>query len=194
MHKEPIMSHSKNFEDYFPNGQSLRSSALHYQLLALDGQLQVLQALDLEHSLGVQSSTEAALLLQHARDLVKSVETIAHRAKSASKESTMQSLLALRDATKRLGDRAQALDRNGLDRAKLRLDQCLSEHPQVPGPSVEGIVPADAEKLTVKAGISCYRAEVNQFDTFALQIKALCDLALEFAYNSAVESPAFSQQ
>src|SRR4029079_17251992 len=128
---------------------------------------QVIQALDLEHSFGVQSSTEAALLLAHARDLVKSAETIVQKAKTSPKGNTMNALMALRDATKRLGDRAQALDRTGLDRAKLRLDECLAEHPDVTDSSVEGIVPAEPHQLAVKAGVSCYRAEVNQFDTFA---------------------------
>lgn len=186
------MSIPKDFEDFFNKGQSLRNTAMHAQLLALEGQVKAIKAIDLEHSLGIESSREAEQLYNHSRDLVKSAESIAAGIRRASKDSTLNALHALRDTAKRLSERAAALDKGGLDRARARLDQCLAEHASVHAEDVQGIVPTGCEGLAVKAGVSCYRAESEQFDTFALQVKALCDLVQEYAYTAAKDSPQFA--
>jgi hypothetical protein len=188
--KEQYMSIPSNFEE-FVNPQSVRRSALHFQLLALEGQTRVIKALDIEHAFGIESTSGAELVLGHARDFVKSAEIVAERAGSAPRETTVASLKALRETARRISERASALDKSGLERAKMRLDQCLCEHAQIDPSSLDGVVPGTAAQMAVKAGVSCYRAEAEQLDTFALQVRALCDLALEYAYNAAVQSPAF---
>jgi len=184
------MSFPTNLDEFF-KPQDVRKSVLHSQLLALECQVRVIKALDVEHSFGVEGSVNAEFLLGHARDLVSSAETIAQRAKHASKDSTLNSLRALRETAAELTNRARTLDKDALSRAKMRLDQCLAEHAGVTPESVAGHVPADPQRLAVKAGVSCFRAEGEQFKTFAVQVEALCDLALEFVYKSALESPAF---
>lgn len=177
--------------DQFIKPQSVRKSALQSQLSALDCQLRVIKALSLEHSLGVEDSGDAEFLLGQARDLVASSQAVAERAGKVSKDTTLKSLRALRDMAIEIQNRANVLDKDALSRARMRLDHCLSEHAGITTESVAGHVPADCDSLAVKAGVTCCNAESEQFKTFAMQIAAVCDLALEFAYNSALESPAF---
>ena len=41
-------------------------------------------------------------------------------------------------------------------------------------------LPADAKHLQAGADIACHRVEIDQHDTFKLQVLAICDLALGF--------------
>ena len=171
-----------------PTQQELRKSALHWQLAALDEQLGVLRELDKEHSFGIENTAEVTHLVDELRGLVKSAELIAEEAKTLQQEELASRISAFHQLVKQIKEEVDGFNGGAVQRAKLRLHNFLEGDAPAPASTVETSTPADPDRLFARAISWCYKAESSQYNAFALQINALCDLALEIIYNAAGEA------
>jgi len=170
--------------------QQLRDTALNAMLLALDAQSAALHSMDREHSLGVENGYSIDNLRQRSKDLIQAAQTIVKTSDSMTLDELREKIMSLAVASTRLKTSADAFKVSCQGRAKNRyehLELLLGDNKNKDG--VVGSAPArDPRQLTVEAGRACLRAEVDEYDAFALQIHAVCNLALEYALNAAAKA------
>ena len=173
-----------------PTPQQLRKSALQWQLAALDEQLGVLNTLDREHAFGLETTAEVTHLVGELRDLLKSAEALARDTKTLPQEETLERIKTFHKNVKRIKDEADRFSGGAVLRARIRLQTALEEHMATAPDNGETSAkpPADPEKLLVRASSCCFNAEASQYTAFAMQINAMCDLALEMIYNAAADA------
>jgi len=178
-------------ENFEINLQLIRKSVMHSQLLALQAQAQAIYYLNTEHQNGIDLGRSPLVLItvQHVKDVADSAKSLAQEAKSISGELMFGRLKALQDLAQSCVERAEEVCRHGTVDASRRLDQSLVDNLDG-GESVSQVpeVPHDAKHLQLRADIACHGAETHQFETFKLQVRAICDLALELSFSAAAEA------
>lgn len=177
----------------FEQPQDLRRAAMKWQLLALVAQAQAVETIAKEHNI-VFDHCSPQMLAQRADDLVKTANDIAVAAKSNDVQVTLASIKALRANSDHLKRDTDAFVKTADLQATFRLSSTLAllfdagERPTSGGTDPEERLIQDPQKLLCHAGKRCLSAETEQHGTFALQIKAICDLAMETVLVAAAES------
>jgi hypothetical protein len=184
------MSHNDQpFGNHQPTSQQLRKSALQWQLAALDEQLGALKMLDREHSFGVENTAEVTYIVAELHDLLKSAELLSTEAKKLPPDQVMDRIKTFQKNVKHIKEEAARFNGSAVLRAKLRLRNALEDcHAKPEETSIADKPAAEPDKLFARANTCCYSAETSQFTAFAMQINAICDLALEWIYNAAGEA------
>lgn len=182
--------------------QQLRDMALNAMLVAVDAQAAALKSMDREHSFGIENSFSVEHLRGQVKDLVQSAHMIVSGCRKCEFSETREKIQALASVSRRVKGEADLFKTGGAPKAKQRFDSLLlqvgvdepkatpvppSEQPAGQAPTNTDIA-HDPRKLSAQAGFACLRAEIDAFEAFAMQIHAVCNLALEYALNAAVES------
>jgi hypothetical protein len=170
--------------------QQLRRSALQWQMAALDEQLGVLRTLDAEHSFGIENTAEVSHIVHELHDLLKSAEAISRDAKTLPQAQTLDRIKVFHLTVQRIKGEADRFNGAAVLRAKMRLKGALEDHKASAPDAGDGSAkpPADTDKLYTRASSCCFNAEASQYSAFAMQVNAICDLALELIYNAAADS------
>jgi len=196
------------------NQQQLRHAALDAMLLAVESQTAAVKSMDSEHSLGIENTFAAEHLRLKVRELVQAAESIVKDTRTDSFNDTRERIQTLATTAHRLKDEADHFHREATPRARNRYEQLLillglaesrlpsntnkpaSENDPPPLDAPAGEAPTDtrvstgSKNLNAQAGYACLRAEVDEHMAFALQIHAICNLALEYALNAAAAESA----
>ncbi len=199
------------FEPFQMSQQQLRDMALNAMLLAVDAQAAALKSMDREHTFGLENSFTVDRLRDHIKDLVQSAHVIVKAGKACSLTETREKIQSLAAAARRMKDDADHFRATSAPLAKTRYDNMLLQmgldEPKLAQDATEtaasevkasdlpaGEAPTSTEvgheprALTAQAGFACLRAEIDEYSAFAMQIHAVCNLALEYALNAAAES------
>lgn len=171
--------------------QQIRKSVLRSQLLALESQAQAIYYLGTEHRLGLDlgRNPEIYLVVQDVKDVAASARTIVDEARTVKAEEMTQRLTALQTLAHDVVKRTEEACRHAEVEADQRLEDNLADNlDKDENPSELPEVPTDVKHLKARAGIACHCAETDQHLTFKLQVRAICDLALELAFNAAAEA------
>jgi len=171
--------------------QQIRKSVLRSQLLALEAQAQAIYYLGTEHREGIDlgRNPEIYLTVQSVKDLAASARKTTEDAKDLTPADVLDRLKALQALAHSAIDRSEEVYRHIQQDADARLDANLADNlDKDENPTEMPEVPADTPHLKARAGLACHSAEMEQHQTFKLQIKAICDLALELAFTAAVEA------
>jgi hypothetical protein len=158
--------------------QSIRISSIKHQLKALASQIEAIRTLDCEHHDGLDLGIdpELANIQQFSRRLASRVETIVIKSREKNVDSVRTLLGKIHDDVRYLSEHAGYFRKHAGNSAAAHLAEII----QITPDQVEsGITQGSA---LVRAGASCFRAEVSQAETFEMQMKALIYLALEIAY------------
>lgn len=202
------MSNTPNFPSrcQFPTEQQLRAMALRAQLLAVDAQASALSTMDREHTLGIEAGERLNGTRRSIHDFVDDVFKFVEG--THPPEVLRGTLTALGLRAKDLKAECDKLKETGKQLAQLRFSRTSASttvpyevataapaeaekvaRDQGAGQNVtEPVVPADPGKLQVKADYACLRAEIDEYAAFGLQVHALCNLAMEFCYNTAIDT------
>ncbi|MBS1994640.1 MAG: hypothetical protein JSS83_29210 [Cyanobacteria bacterium SZAS LIN-3] len=171
--------------------QLIRKSVLRSQLLALESQAQAIYYLTTEHQDGVDLGRNPLiyLIVQQVKDVAATAKVIVEEAKTIEHDAMIGRLQALQTLATATVQRAEDVVRQGHLDADRRLEKSVTENLN-PGESTTELpqLPADAKHLQAGADIACHRVEIDQHDTFKLQVRAICDLALELTFTAAVEA------
>lgn len=160
--------------------QQIRKSVLRSQLLALESQAQAIYYLGTEHREGIDlgRNPEIYLVVQDVKDIAQTAKATVDEAKNLSGEEILSRLQGLQTVAQSVVERAEEAYRHMAADA----DRRLEEHLKVPE------APEDRHHLKARAYMSCHSAETDQHLTFKIQVRAICDLALELAFTAAAES------
>ncbi len=168
--------------------QSMRLSAIEFQLKALESQAQAIERINAEHNEGIDLGLdpEVANVLNWSRKLVPQVVAIVEKSQCGDRAGVAAVLKTVREQSIYLFERSESFRKHGQGRADLHLKHHLGEDASEPTDA-----PAAIERAAVssyaQAGFSCFRAESNQYFTFEWQLNALVHLALEISYFAADE-------
>lgn len=183
--------------------QHLRAMALRAQLLALDAQAEALRSMDREHSLGVESSFSIECVRTDVHDFMNDVFNVVRKSSEVAIDQLRGSIGVLAERAKQLKQEGDKLKDRGLNAAKFRYatscpDACGTvvaapgaspvDGAAGPVPQAGVTVPASTEKLQAKADFACLRAEVDEYAAYAMQVHALCNLALEYCFTAAADA------
>jgi hypothetical protein len=179
----------------FATPRALRASALNWQLSALGAQAKAIEAIANEHMISLADMPPDGLVTR-AQDIVRTATRIAAECERESMDVILPRIVTLRDSCEALQNDADRFVRIADQRAHFRLSTLLPVLFEKDAEALTGadckekedqnIVP-DADKLNVSASSRCYKAESEQHGTFALQIKSICNLALEMALAAAAD-------
>lgn len=190
-------------QKYNMGQQQLRTMALRAQLLALDAQAEALRCMDREHSLGVESSTQVNFVRTDVHDFMDDVFALVKKSADVPSDETRGGIAVMVDRAKNLKAEADKLRDCGKRGAQFRYSttspEAASTPVAAPGcspaeasvgavPPTPSPVPVTTEKLQAKADFACLRAEVDEYAAFAMQVHALCNLALEYCYTAGADS------
>jgi hypothetical protein len=161
--------------------QSIRVATIKLQLKALSSQVDAIKKLDCEHHEGIDlgADPESVNILNFSRRLASRAETIVKKAAERDTKGVASLLEKMKDDVTYLSENAGSFERH----AKTRAEEHLKEI--VPGGADVANSPANSSY--VQAGLSCFRAETNQYRTFEIQVLALVYMALEIAHFAADE-------
>lgn len=192
------------FETYQIGQQQLRDMALNAMLLAVDAQSAALKSMDREHSMGIENSFSIDRLRGQVKDLVQSTHLIVNESEKLSQEETRDRIKSLANVARKLKSEADRFREASQPKARHRYDHLLMQtglegfsgagevgQGKCPAEAPAGQAPTDTQvshepkKLTVQAGFACLRAEIDIYEAFAMQLHAICNLALEYALNAA---------
>jgi hypothetical protein len=172
---------------FVPSTQQLRKSALEWQLVALEAQSEALLQIAEEHRLQI-NDIDPRSLCSRAKDVVESAQDIERQAPSRPLETTLAAIRALREVTDELMKDADAFVQRADWRAQFRMTGSMHLLVDVVSPpsgtDAEPLI-RDSHRLIANAGKRCLQAEVQQDGTFAMQIKSVCNLALELVFIAA---------
>ncbi len=167
--------------------QSIRVATIKLQLKALSSQVDAIKKLDCEHHEGIDlgADPESFNILNFSRRLASRAESIVKKAAERDAKGVASLLEKMKDDVTYLSENAGSFERH----AKTRAEEHLKEI--VPGGADVANSPADSSNVAnssyVQAGLSCFRAETNQYRTFEIQVLALVYMALEIAHFAADE-------
>jgi hypothetical protein len=172
---------------FVPSTQMLRKSALDWQLIACEAQSEALLQIAAEHRLQI-SDIDPRSLCSRAKDVVDSAHEIERQAPVRPLESTLAAIRSLRDVTVKLMDDADSFVERADWRAQFRMSSSLHLLTDLANPAqlpeAEPLV-RDSHCLVANASQRCLQAECQQDGTFAMQIKSICNLALELVFIAA---------
>lgn len=183
--------------------QQLRTMALRAQLLAVDAQAEALRCMDREHTLGVESSLQVNFVRTDVHDFMNDVFALVKKSAEVPLEETRGGIAVMLERAKNLKAEADKLRDCGKRGAQFRYSTHAPDAAFAPvadpgcSPPDAGVgavpptpqpVPVTTEKLQAKADFACLRAEVDEYAAFAMQVHALCNLALEYCYTAGADS------
>jgi predicted ATP-dependent protease len=173
------------------NLQQIRKTVLRSQLMALESQSRAIYLLGTEHHNGIDLGVNPQILLivGNVKDIADTARLLVDEVKKMNAEDVLTRLKALQDKANEVVLRCNETYSEMLGDAKHRLD--VNVHDNLRPCECQGEVPAvpDCTRLLrARAGMSCYNAELEQHETFKIQVKSICDLALELAFNAAAEA------
>lgn len=172
---------------FVPSTQSLRKSALGWQLIAVEAQAEALLQIADEHRLQM-TDIDPRRLYSRAKDVVDTAHGIEKSAAFQPMDSTLAEIRSLRDVTDKLMEDADAFVERADWRAQFRMSGSLHLLEDLPKSSTDSEAEPlvlDPHRLIANAGKRCLQAEVQQDGTFAMQIKSVCNLALELVFIAA---------
>lgn len=172
------------------NLQQIRKTVLHSQLLALESQSRAIYLLGTEHHDGIDLGVNPQILLivGHVRDIADTARHLVDHVKSIPADQVLSQLKALQDKANEVVLRCNETYSEMLTDARHRLDQNVHDNLR-PCECQDGQPEPNCTRLLrARAGMSCYNAELAQHETFKVQVKSICDLALELAFNAAAEA------
>lgn len=164
--------------DHMLTRQDIRNQALAAELEALRAQCAAINALDTEHAFALEHTFTAKRILSRVEALVELCQSL--QLSIAAEEG--ESLVAIEDFRQTAeAIKAAVKDFNGWAQtnAEGREQRALTQH--------EMLSPGSRE-LATGADKSCCQAEVGLFESFVLQVTAICELCLELLYNAAGEA------
>jgi hypothetical protein len=171
--------------------QLIRKSVLRSQLLALEAQAQAIYYLTTEHQDGIDLGNNPLIymVVQQVKDLAATAKVIVDEAKTIEPEAMAGRLQGLQTLAAATVLRAEEIVRSNRIDADKRLQKSVEENLQ-PGEGTSALpeLPTDQKHLQAGADIACHRAQIDQHDTFKLQVRAICDLALELTFTAAAEA------
>ncbi len=171
--------------------QQIRKSVLRSQLLALESQAQAIYYLGTEHRQGIDlgRNPEIYLVVQDVKDIAQTARATVDEAKNLSGEEILARLQGLQTIAHSVVARAEEAYQHMATDADRRLDEHLSDNLDKGEKASElPEVPEDKRHLRARAYMACHCAETDQHLTFKIQVRAICDLALELAFTAAAES------
>lgn len=171
--------------------QQIRKNVLHSQMLALEAQAQAIYYLGTEHREGIDlgRNPEIYLIVQDTKDIAKTAKATVDEAKSLEADVVLSRLKALQDLANSVVNRAEEAYRHIQVDSDARLQQSLDKNlDKDENPTEMPEVPADTKHLAARASIACHSAELDQHQGFKIQVRAICDLALELSFTAAAEA------
>ncbi|MBI5175954.1 MAG: hypothetical protein SFV17_11715 [Candidatus Obscuribacter sp.] len=171
--------------------QQIRKSVLRSQMLALESQAQAIYYLGTEHRAGIDlgRNPEIYLIVQDVKDIADTARKTTEDAKSLTPEEVLSRLQGLQSLAHSVVARAEEAYRHIQVDSDARLEENLAENlDKGENPTEMPEVPADTRHLKARAGMACHSAEIDQHLTFKLQVRAICDLALELSFTAAAEA------
>lgn len=178
--------------------QQLRAMALKAQLLAVDAQAAALRSMDREHTFGIESTYTVDRIHATMHDFMSDIFTLVGKADKVEIAETRSAISVMVARAKELKREADELKERGARNAQFRYNlthgaaETLKVSAETPktdnSTAVEPLPAAPVEplKLQDKADFACLRAEVDEYMAFAMQVHALCNLALEYSFSAAV--------
>lgn len=169
------------------NRQAIRLIAIKHQLKALVSQLEAIKKLDCEHREGIDlgADPEIVNILNYSERLASRAETIVKKVDASDSDGVALLLVRMKQDVAYLNEHASYFERHAHARAEEHLQEVV--HVKAGALSSESNAFDGDNSSCVQAGLSCFRAESNQYRTFEMQVLALAYLALEVAYFSADE-------
>lgn len=187
--------HLNNWQPERPhNASHCRKSALEWELAALEAQCQALIQLAEEHRVSLHGIDPQGFCTR-ARDVVDSALTMEKSARLAPVDKTLENVATLRAVTDALKeDVRRFVELSGM-RVRFAMSGSIDMMNQ-PGQEnphqAHDLVLPDRHNLAVGANKQCLAASGEQDRTFAMQLQALCDLALETVMQAVAEAEANS--
>lgn len=173
----------------FATPKALRASALKWQVHALAAQAKAITAIAEEHQISLADLAPESFV-SRAEDLLRAATELTNRAPSEPLEQILREVEPIRQYCDRLEADVLSFVRLADQRAHFRLSSLLPvlfTGEPVDRSADHELDRSDAVALAAAAGSRCYHAESEQHGTFALQIKAICDLAMEMVLAAAAE-------
>ncbi|MBX9685050.1 MAG: hypothetical protein K2X27_00035, partial [Candidatus Obscuribacterales bacterium] len=185
-------------ETFAMSHQQLREMALNAMLLAVDAQSAALKSMDREHSLGLENSYSVDRVREKCRDLVQSAQIIVKGGESLCLNETRDKLRSMSTVVGKIKEEVDRFKEQAQPKARARYAHLETMLGVVVEPKPESAdapkasdasagqapttsdVAAEPKKLTAQAGYACLRAEVDEFEAFAMQVHAICNLTLEY--------------
>jgi hypothetical protein len=173
------------------NPQALRQSALGWQLMALKAQCKAIAEIAREHHIDLSDINPDALS-QRVEDLVQSARQIEANAASLPAEDTLAAISQLRSFTEEIKKESAVFVKRANFRSQMRMSADLDMMCEGTCETLDATEPealeVDRHQLKVGADRRCLKAEGEQDETFAMQINAICDLALEMVLVAAADN------
>ena len=168
----------------FDNPQELRQSALKWQLLALQAQLKAIQAIATEHHINLQDLNPDGLV-SRVESMIKSARDFEQCSEPSA--NMLEQVRTLRIICDQLKEDAEKFASSAGWRADFRMSSNLliMAEPEQEKAAGDDPIVEDKKTLSLGANHRCLAAGHEQDSTFALQIKAICDLALEMVLVAA---------
>lgn len=155
--------------------QDIRNKAVAAELAALRAQSAAINALDTEHAFALEHTFQSKRILARVEALVARCQELQDSMPMDEAES-LAAIEEFRRTADAIKESANDFDQFAETNASGRKERALDGH--------ELMAPGSRE-LATGAGESCWKAEIRQFESFALQVSAICNLCTELLYNAA---------
>jgi hypothetical protein len=170
--------------------QQIRKRVLHSQLLALDMQAQALTSMASEHEGGLNlgANPEIAVIVGQVKDISEVARKFVHEVAVLSREEIVARLEALQATAISATNLSQVAYDHAQIVADRRLDVTLADNLTADEePTRLPVAPTESRLLFARAGMCCHMAEMDLNQSFKIQVRAICDLALELAFTAAAQ-------
>lgn len=179
--------------------QTLRQSALKWQLMALHAQVGALRTLAEEHQFSL-GNLQPDSIYKRVEDAIDTARRFADGMSSQTLAERLHAIQSFKECTDQLRADADTFCKRAQQRANMRLQATITTlvadagDKEVAGNSASDTTEeVPAMPLLNEANHSCFQAESGQYHTFVLQLNATCDLALEMLFIAAAYGSAFNR-
>jgi hypothetical protein len=178
--------------------QTLRQSALKWQLMALHAQVGALRTLSEEHNFSL-GNLQPDNIYKRVEDALATARQLADSMSAQTLAERLHSIQSFKECTDQLRADADAFCKLAEQRASMRLQATITSlvsnagEETAPTDDSDAAGKAPALPLLNEANHSCFQAESGQYQTFVLQLNATCDLALEMLFIAAAYGSAFTR-
>lgn len=162
--------------------QPIRVGAIRLQIESLTKQALVIQKIATEHHQGLNLGLDPELrnILSGTETLSEQIDQIVQAADSKDSATVCSVGGKILHQTNLLVGLAADFKRGESAKARAHLAEAFE-----PCKPEETTASVDEQSSSMKASVNCFKAEINQYSTLELQVQALCNLALEVAFNAA---------
>jgi hypothetical protein len=170
--------------------QQIRKRVLHSQVLAIDMQAQALNSMasETEGGLNLGANPEIAVIVGQVKDISEVARKFVHEVAVLNQEEIVARLEALQATAISATNLSQVAYDHAQIVADRRLDFTLSDNLTAEEEPTElPVAPTQTRHLLARAGMCCHMAEMDLNQAFKIQVRAICDLALELAFAAAAQ-------